>query len=662
MNAKLAKIREQAQVPIIIDSMPKTEYTKYKAYAGTVDFPLEKQKDLLYFKAVYVSSGTNKNSITFLPSELVKARKTVPHKAVDLEHEEDVIVGHIYSHSFVFTDGKEFEPEQLIAELGNDSTKLDSLDFDIVVAGVLYKQRFPELAQELEDKKWFISMEAFYEDFDVKVGGVILPKIEAYSLGLTEASFGKQVKAKLSKGAREYNKSLVSRVIRNIIFSGAGVVKHPANPNSIFLETASMDPEVPVVEGTEQVIDLTSYIEKVVSTNEDQSMNNDNKVKANTLVVQKWPLNPSNTSTEQDVFRIAVVAVEGEGSKSKFKFVGAYPSTSTARAEVFKLIGKGNSTAKYYITDFFTYLEAADSKLTMEEIIKNGNVGQIYETDEDGAVLATYRVETTYATTLEESPTVPFDYTVPNPVTEDGPIGNRRGVSEGICVSFKKYNYEYNGSTNPGKLLNEHWCTLFGETCPVKGASAKDPVCLRNTKNRTTKEEDDNSLAGENPPLALNEFASTIDIADIKNRLKSLSASIDVARGLVSVSAGKVEAAKWTTKYINDLPSSSFAIVESGVKSKGARHLPHHNEKGGGTANINLDLAHLRNALARVNQLKPLGKMSKDALVKRAMSHLNKHRAALKTTRAGEKVDTALIADIEALYEKRNKEIFGDKE
>lgn len=62
------------------------------------------------------------------------------------------------------------------------------------------------------------------------------------------------------------------------------------------------------------------------------------------------------------------------------------------------------------------------------------------------------------------------------------------------------------------------------------------------------------------------------------------------------------ERAKWTTKYINSLPNSSFAVIETGYKndesSKSARHLPF--KDAGGT----VDLPHLRNALARANQIK----------------------------------------------------------
>lgn len=64
--------------------------------------------------------------------------------------------------------------------------------------------------------------------------------------------------------------------------------------------------------------------------------------------------------------------------------------------------------------------------------------------------------------------------------------------------------------------------------------------------------------------------------------------------------------AKWDTAYINSLPNSAFAVVEKDylegrIKDKRARHLPYKDKEG------KIDLPHLRNALARMNQIKPVG-------------------------------------------------------
>jgi hypothetical protein len=61
----------------------------------------------------------------------------------------------------------------------------------------------------------------------------------------------------------------------------------------------------------------------------------------------------------------------------------------------------------------------------------------------------------------------------------------------------------------------------------------------------------------------------------------------------------------WTAAYVNDLPDSAFLYVEEGekddegkTKPRRLRHLPYKDEDG------NVDLGHLRNAIARANQIK----------------------------------------------------------
>ena len=66
-----------------------------------------------------------------------------------------------------------------------------------------------------------------------------------------------------------------------------------------------------------------------------------------------------------------------------------------------------------------------------------------------------------------------------------------------------------------------------------------------------------------------------------------------------------VETAEWDRAYINDLPDSAFAVIEPAYKrgetdNKNARHLPYKDKNG------KVDLPHLRNALARMNQIKPV--------------------------------------------------------
>jgi hypothetical protein len=83
-------------------------------------------------------------------------------------------------------------------------------------------------------------MECYYTDYDVKVGSLIVTKQEAESLGLetsADSTFGKI--AQVIKNGKEIAEGAVTRVLRGIVFSGCGVVKQPANPPSVILETAN---------------------------------------------------------------------------------------------------------------------------------------------------------------------------------------------------------------------------------------------------------------------------------------------------------------------------------------------------------------------------------------------------------------------------------------
>ena len=95
-----------------------------------------------------------------------------------------------------------------------------------------------------------------------------------------------------------------------------------------------------------------------------------------------------------------------------------------------------------------------------------------------------------------------------------------------------------------------------------------------------------------------------------------------------------IEMAKWDRAYINSLPNSSFAVIEPDYLSgktdnKNARHLPYKDSSG------KVDLPHLRNALARVNQIKPVTKSisaselrakAKKVLEAAAKKHLPSHK------------------------------------
>ena len=180
--------------------------------ASVLAFPDEKQGDLQYIRSVLVSAGTNKNGAHFLPSEMMRAHQTIVNKAIDVEHNEDQVIGHIYDCAFLFKDGEQFDPKQILADHEQAGQDPDALDVDIVVAGVIHKMRFPDIADEITGGDWKVSMECFFKDFDIKVGEQIITRQEAETLGYDPQDLiGGFVK--VMAGNKALGKHLVSRVL-----------------------------------------------------------------------------------------------------------------------------------------------------------------------------------------------------------------------------------------------------------------------------------------------------------------------------------------------------------------------------------------------------------------------------------------------------------------
>jgi hypothetical protein len=91
----------------------------------------------------------------------------------------------------------------------------------------------------------------------------------------------------------------------------------------------------------------------------------------------------------------------------------------------------------------------------------------------------------------------------------------------------------------------------------------------------------------------------------------------------------EVKEREWDADYINSLPDSAFAVIEPAYQhgetgDKRARHLPHHDRSG------EIDLPHLRNALARLSQIRPVtDSINRDELVRQARRHLCSHARRL---------------------------------
>lgn len=361
-----------------------------KEKAAVLAFPDEKQNDLQYIRSILVSAGTNKNGAHFMASEMLNAHNTVVNKAIDIEHDEERVIGHIYECAFLHKDGEQFDPSQVLAEAAENGSNLDDLDIDIVVAGVIHKMRFPELADEISDGDWKVSMECYFKDFDIKIGDTIITRQEAQMLGYDPNELvGNFVK--ITANNKELGVHTAARVLRGITFSGMGIVKNPANPHSIILETADVKEQK---EKNTAVIDLQQIEE----------------------------------------LRNREVAEEETGSLNAVK------------------------------------AEASGEQFYIEVDEETGGIKRILSTN-DSEVAARWSG---------------------NGI---GGPGSMTSWPDEVCKSFKKRVTRYNAlDQSEGQVLHEHYCALFEEPCPVIGASSKAPECLRNARNRTVKDEGDNTL------------------------------------------------------------------------------------------------------------------------------------------------------------------------
>jgi hypothetical protein len=188
------------------------------------------QVDLYYLNSVLVSTGWNKNDDVFDISETWAARNTPEDKQFNFMHDESDIIGHITAN--VVTD---FEGNII----GDDQDKIPEA-FNIVTSAVLYnswsdpelKERMERLIAEIEDGKWFVSMECLFNNFDY---AVVSPEGNNQIVQRDEASAFLTKHLRAYGGNGEYEGYKVGRMLRNISFSGKGLVNNPANPRSVIL-------------------------------------------------------------------------------------------------------------------------------------------------------------------------------------------------------------------------------------------------------------------------------------------------------------------------------------------------------------------------------------------------------------------------------------------
>ena len=215
--------------------------------------------DLFSISSVLVSTGWNKNDDVFDPMETWVARKTPEDKPFNYMHDEMDIIGHITANRVV-----DFEGEAI-----DEGLETPPKDFNIITDAVIYKswsdveqrERINTLVEEIKEGKWYVSMECLFPNFDYAL---------IDSEGQTKLIERSEASAFLTKHLRAYGGSglyedyKVGRLLRNISFSGKGLVSKPANPRSVILEgNKSFD------ESNSQILTVSSIKETYMSDSND---------------------------------------------------------------------------------------------------------------------------------------------------------------------------------------------------------------------------------------------------------------------------------------------------------------------------------------------------------------------------------------------------------
>jgi hypothetical protein len=191
------------------------------------------QIDLHYIKSVLVSTGWNKNDDVFAPEQTWAARNTPEDKQFNFMHNENDIIGHITGSYVIDSNGSKLEA---------DSKEIPQ-QFDIITEAVLYnswsnpenKERMQKIISEIEEGKWFVSMECLFSGFDY---AVVNPNGDNKVIARNEDSAFLTKHLRAYGGTGEYEGYKIGRSLRDISFSGKGLVSKPANPRSIILDSS----------------------------------------------------------------------------------------------------------------------------------------------------------------------------------------------------------------------------------------------------------------------------------------------------------------------------------------------------------------------------------------------------------------------------------------
>jgi hypothetical protein len=186
------------------------------------------QSDLYYLNSILVSAGWNKNDDVFDVEDLFNAKDTPVDKPFNFMHDDSDIIGHMIASAAITEDGTFVESAPLPEKL------------DLITSAVIYKvwsdpdqrTRIEGLIEQIDRGELAVSMECVFRNFDY---ALLSPSGEKKVLTRDETSAFLTKHLRCYGGTGEFEGYKIGRLLRDLYFSGKGLVDKPANPRSIIL-------------------------------------------------------------------------------------------------------------------------------------------------------------------------------------------------------------------------------------------------------------------------------------------------------------------------------------------------------------------------------------------------------------------------------------------
>lgn len=194
--------------------------------------------DVMPLSSILVSSLWNRNDDIFLGSDLIKASKTGQFKPINWQHHGSETRGNeiigVMIDTQLFSGDIDNLQEFSDADIDEFQDDLNGL-IHIKQDGLIWSSYFPSYAAKIEkgiqNNNLFVSMECFFGNFGYGIRTSEDELIKLIDRNEDNASLSKHLKCFGGKGTIviDNNEFLIGRWLRDINFSGQGIVDKPAN-------------------------------------------------------------------------------------------------------------------------------------------------------------------------------------------------------------------------------------------------------------------------------------------------------------------------------------------------------------------------------------------------------------------------------------------------